>query len=231
MFALTAATLAASAGRHTLLNWGSTRAERRRVLPGDEVLPDARDAGTMAVTLDAPPEDVWPWLAQMGCDRAGFYSWDRLDNGGRPSAETLHPEWQDIRAGSPVVSRTDGTAWFTVARCDQPSVLVLRASMSLRGKPFDPTARPPRHFIDSTWGFHLERLPGDRTRMLVRSRGRGEPAGLVGLSNVVFWHPAHWVMQTKQFRELRRRVARRAVAAPMAPGNRALTLVPTGTDL
>lgn len=224
------AALSATFCRRVLLNWGATPAERTRALPGDEVLPDASDAGTMAVTLDAPPEDVWPWLAQMGCDRAGFYSWDRLDNGGRPSAETLHPEWQDIRAGSRVMSRSDETAWFTVVRCDEPHVLVLRASLSLRGKPFDPAGRPPRHFSDSTWAFHLERLPGDRTRMLVRARGRGEPAGLVGLSGVVFWHPAHWVMQTKQFRELRRRVAPRPVVTPMAPENAALSLVPNGTD-
>src|SRR6516165_5923737 len=66
---------------------------------------------TMAVTIEVPSDQVWPWLAQMGGDRAGWYSWDRLDNGGRPSAHEVHPEWQDLslgdyvkywRAGGPV---------------------------------------------------------------------------------------------------------------------------------
>lgn len=204
--------LALTVSRRAMLNWGATPSERTRVLPGDDVVPGARGGGTMAVTLDAPPEEVWPWLAQMGCERAGFYSWDRLDDGGRPSAEVIHPEWQGLRVGSRIVSRPDGTAWFDVVRCEEPYVLVLRASLSLAGAPFDPAGRPPRCFSDSTWGFCLERLPGGRTRMLVRSRGRGHPAWVVRISNVVFWDPAHWVMQTKQFRELRRRVAAPAVA-------------------
>ena len=53
----------------------------------------------MAVTIDAPPDQVWPWLVQMGGDRGGWYSWDRLDNGGRPSATEVHPEWQDLAFG------------------------------------------------------------------------------------------------------------------------------------
>ena len=53
----------------------------------------------MAVTIDAPPDQVWPWLVQLGGDRGGWYSWDRLDNGGRPSAHEVHPEWQDLALG------------------------------------------------------------------------------------------------------------------------------------
>ena len=53
----------------------------------------------MAVTIDAPPDQVWPWLVQMGGDRGGWYSWDHLDNAGGPSAQRVHPEWQDIALG------------------------------------------------------------------------------------------------------------------------------------
>ena len=56
----------------------------------------------MATTIAAPPERVWPWLVQMGCDRAGFYSFDRLDNGGRPSADRIHTHWQKLREGDRV---------------------------------------------------------------------------------------------------------------------------------
>jgi hypothetical protein len=53
----------------------------------------------MAVTIEALSDQVWPWLVQMGGDRGDWYSWDRLDNGGRPSAQEVHPEWQDLTFG------------------------------------------------------------------------------------------------------------------------------------
>ena len=100
--------------RPRMLRWGATEEEARRRLPGEGVVPDARrDPSTMAVTIDAPPERVWPWLVQMGCDRAGWYSYDRLDNAGRPSAETVVPEWQNIKMGDRLTAGSSGRAWFT----------------------------------------------------------------------------------------------------------------------
>ena len=76
---------------------------------------------------------MWPWLVQMGCDRAGFYSWDRLDNGGRPSAENVHPEWQDLEQGGRITSTPDGKLWFDVATLERERALVLRAAKAARG--------------------------------------------------------------------------------------------------
>jgi hypothetical protein len=59
----------------------------------------------MAATIEVPPSQVWPWLIQMGCDRAGWYSWDRLDNAGVSSADLIHPEWQQIAVGDHLLSR------------------------------------------------------------------------------------------------------------------------------
>ena len=64
--------------------------------PGAELVPGGTRAATAAVTIDAPPDEVWPWLVQMGWDRGGWCSWDRLDNAGRFSAREVHPEWQDL---------------------------------------------------------------------------------------------------------------------------------------
>src|SRR3954468_19700106 len=76
--------------RPRLASWGATDEEARSSLPGDDVLPVGAPTSTMGITIDAPAADVWPWLVQMGCDRAGWYSHDRLDNGGgapaRPGA-------------------------------------------------------------------------------------------------------------------------------------------------
>ena len=193
--------------RRELRNLGATRAERSATLPGDEIVPGAKSPSTMAVTIDLPPSEVWPWLVQMGCDRAGFYSWDRLDNGGRPSATEIHPEWQTLAVGDRVVSTPDGRAWFDVERLEPERLLVLRASIDVRSrKPFDASGPRPRFFVDGVWAFVLDELPGGRTRLVVRSYGIARPRLLFGTANLVFWDPAHVLMQTRQLRNLKRLV-------------------------
>jgi hypothetical protein len=58
------------------------------------------------------PAEIWPWLVQMGCDRSGFYSYDRLDNGGRASAESILPEFQDTKVGDVLPSRASDVTWY-----------------------------------------------------------------------------------------------------------------------
>jgi hypothetical protein len=191
--------------RRRLRNLGATRAERLAVLPGDEIVPEARSPSTMAVTIDVPPSEVWPWLVQMGCDRAGFYSWDNLDNGGRPSATEIHPEWQKLAVGEQIPCTPDGRYWFDVERLEPGRVLVLRSSIDARRRrPFDPSEPRPRFFVDGVWTFVLGELPEGRTRLVVRSLGVARPKLLLGAANVVFWDPAHVFMQTKQLRNLKR---------------------------
>jgi proline iminopeptidase len=73
-----------------MLDWRATSQERREELPGDELVPEAPGNSTHAITIRAMPAEIWPWLVQMGCDRSGFYSYDRLDNGG-PRQCRKHP--------------------------------------------------------------------------------------------------------------------------------------------
>ncbi|WP_033823918.1 hypothetical protein [Kitasatospora sp. MBT63] len=193
--------------RPHLLTWGATRGEAERAYPGDELVPDANSMSTMASTLPGPPAKVWPWLAQMGHDRAGWYSWDWLDNGGRPSADRLVPWWQHPAVGQRLNSTSGGRSWFTVAELVPERTLVLRADLRLpSGRPFDPAEGPaPRAFVSSIWSFHLE--PADAgTRLVVRTRGRSRPRLLTGPLDLLFWEPAHLVMQTRQFHNLRARV-------------------------
>ena len=76
--------------RPRLMRWGATDEEVSGPYPGAELVPEGERSPTMAVTIDASPGQVWPWLVQLGGDRGGWYSWDRLDNGGRPSASEVH---------------------------------------------------------------------------------------------------------------------------------------------
>jgi hypothetical protein len=195
----------ALAVRPRMLRWGATDEEVRRPYPGADLVSGGRRGATMAATINAPPSSLWPWLVQMGCDRAGWYSWDRLDNGGVPSAERIHPEWQEIAVGDHLISKPDGSTWFEVAAVDPNRFLALRASFDLRGRPFDPAGTRPPHYTDSVWCFLLEKLPGDRTRLIVSGYADALPKALQGVLNFIFWEPAHWIMQTRQFANLERR--------------------------
>jgi hypothetical protein len=195
--------------RPRLLRSGATGEEVHGAYPGAELVPGGRRTSTMAVTIDAPPGAVWPWLVQMGCDRAGWYSWDRLDNAGMPSAERIHPEWQDVSVGDRILSTPSGATWFEVAALEPERFLALRAPIDLHGgRPFDTTAVRPRLYSDSIWCFQLKELPDGRTRLVVSGYAAQRPRPLLALVDFLVWEPAHWIMQRHQFARLKRRVER-----------------------
>lgn len=176
-----------------------------RPYPGADLIPGETRGATMAVTIDAPPARVWPWLVQMGYGRGGWYSWDRLDNWGSASTESIHPEWQQIALGDHLASAPDEKAWWVVAALEPERFLGLRASVDLRMRPFDPTRTRPRFFTDSLWGFLLEGMPGGRTRLVVSGYWNLQPRWLQAITSIVFLEPSHWIMQMRQFTNLKRR--------------------------
>jgi hypothetical protein len=195
--------------RPQLLRWGATDDEVREPFPGAEIVAGGTRSATMAVTIDAPPARVWPWLVQMGADRAGWYSWDRLDNFGHRSADRIHPEWQAISFGDRISAKFDGGQWWEVAVLEPTRFLALRMSLDLLGRPFDPTRERPRYFTDSTWGFKLDALDSDRTRLVVSGYWALRPKWLQPIVRVGVLEPSHWIMQTRQFTNLKRRAERR----------------------
>jgi proline iminopeptidase len=202
--------------RPRILRWGANEDEVRRPYPGADLVPGGKRGGTMAVTIEAPPQSVWPWLVQMGCDRAGWYSWDRLDNGGVPSAERIHPEWQEIFVGQRLSSSPSGKTWFQVAAVEPGRFLALRASFDLRGRPFDPAGPRPCDYSDSVWCFFLEETSHRHTRLIVSGYADARPRALQAVQNFLFWEPSHWVMQTRQFANLKRRAERRDSGSRLA---------------
>ena len=204
----------AFAVRPRMLRWGATEEEVHQPFPGAGLIRGGRRGATMAVTIDAPPSRVWSWLVQMGCDRAGWYSWDRLDNGGIPSAQRIHAEWQKLAVGDRLASTPSGRAWFEVAALEPERFLGLRAPINLRGgRPFDTTRRRPLFYIDALWGFQLKELPDGRTRLVVSGYGAARPWFLQRIAEVFFWEPAHWIMQTRQFTNLKQRAERQPIRA------------------
>jgi hypothetical protein len=140
--------------------WGAADEELAGPFPGADLISGGTRGGTMAVTIDAPPAAVWPWLVQMGCDRAGWYSWDRLDNGGRLSADRIHSEWQQVAVGDRWLSMPSGRSWFEVAALDPERFLGLRAPLRLDGRPFDPARAETAVLQRLVVGVRPERAAG-----------------------------------------------------------------------
>lgn len=109
------------------VHWGATREEANRAMPGDDLVSDPNMETTRAVTIAAPPDQVWPWLAQMGYQRGGLYSYDTLDRLfgilDRPSADEILPEFQGIKAGDQIPLGS-GPNWPVVI-CRPGQVLVV----------------------------------------------------------------------------------------------------------
>jgi hypothetical protein len=133
--------------------WGATDDEVAAPMPGDDVIERPAYGATRAITIDATPAAVWPWLVQVGCLRAGFYADDLLDNLGHPSARTILPEFQDIHVGQwvPMSPTPTDTTAFKVAG-------------------FEPDRWLLWHQPLSTWSWRLTGLPGGRTRLVTRLR-------------------------------------------------------------
>ena len=179
--------------------------EKAQRLPGDEFLTDAAGEATDGVTIAASVEDIWPWLVQMGCRRAGWYSLDVLDNAGVQSATTIVPEFQEIHVGDVLPATPDGEGGFEVLLVHQPSALVLGGLFDMgSGRQLRFTDARPERYWHVTWAFALEPIDASHTRLHVRARAAFGPKGL----NVrALTAPLiHHVMQTAQLRNLRQRV-------------------------
>lgn len=192
--------------RPRIVRWGATDDEVHSAFPGRDLIPNGKRSSTMAVTIDAPPADVWPWLLQMGYRRAGWYSWDWLDNFGRRSSEVLHPEWQSIKTGDILAGpgATDLERAWEVAALEPERLLSLRASVDFRGRRFDSRGPRPSSYSDSTWSFLLKELPGGKTRLVVSGYWETQPRWLLPIFNATALEWTHWIMQARQFANLKR---------------------------
>lgn len=136
--------------------WGATKEEIESSVIGDDICKNATLVATRSITIAAPPQDVFPWIRQMGFGRAGWYSYDWLDNLGRKSASTIHDEWQSVKSGDKVPS---GPIAFTASIVDSPRHFVLE--IRTKGK-----KSPRLHF---TLAYELRDHP-QGTRLVTRMR-------------------------------------------------------------
>lgn len=197
--------------------WGSTAREAEEVLPGDEVTPEARYVATHAVTIDAPPDRVWPWVAQMGQGRGGLYSYDRLENllGLQiHSLDHIDPALRDLAVGDTIRLVPEGTQpdlTFEVLRVEPPQLLLLGPTGSKDDAISSGLPWP-------TWAFVLrpvvvDGVPGGGTRLIARFRSEFAPSPVATLANKVALAPIHLLMERKMLLGIKQRAERAARTA------------------
>ena len=170
--------------RPWMLRWGSTVEDRTRSLPGDDIEPEANYVTTRAVTIKAPVETVWPWLIQMGQDRAGFYThnWvERLLQSGIPDIAEIRPEWQHIAVGDLIRTNRDiggKPMGWPVAEVDPGRSLVVTSKSMPAG----------------TYAFVIDPIDADTTRLIVRNRARWKASEWPFAT--LIYEPLHAYMET-----------------------------------
>lgn len=179
--------------RRWMASWGSTPQDTSRPLPGDDIITDPLMVVTRSISIDAPAGDVWRWIAQIGSSelgRAGWYSYDRLDNGGVPSADHLLLDVPEPEVGDALVGDPD-FAW-TVRAVDSGRSLVL-------------DIRPPGKLdVHATFTFLVEPIDDQSCRLIERSwwdmrpRWAGVPASLL-------FEPIDFAMMRKHLLTVRNR--------------------------
>ena len=200
--------------RPRLLTWGATREETERKLPGDELVPDPKMKATHAVTIDAPAAEVWPWLVQIGHQRAGWYSYDSLHRlmgiagsveSKERSAEHVIPELQDLEVGDVIEIGPD--MGYNVVEIDPERALVLYIAVEMGTfRSFDPREERPDDFFTSSWTCFLEGLGGGKTRLIVRILVDYAPSISQALMVHGVMEPGSFLMERKTLLGIKRRV-------------------------
>jgi hypothetical protein len=121
--------------RRRHLRWGATDADVAEAMPGDDRVADPSFDATRAITIEAPPERVWPWLVQIGYGKAGFYSYDLFDNAARQNADRILPEYQEPKVGDwvPMASKVNEATAFKISAFE-PNHWILWGSRTALGR-------------------------------------------------------------------------------------------------
>jgi hypothetical protein len=175
--------------------WGASDVERRQRLPGDGIVPAARDQETRAITIEAPAEQVWAWIAQLGQDRAGFYSYQLLENligCEMPDVRTLDPRLGRWAVGDKLwmyPRRKAGGQGFATLAVLEPGRALAFATRQIGTGPDVPA--------DGSWTFVVQPIDERASRLIVRGRGGGGLRLAPALFTAGVFEPMHFAMERR----------------------------------
>jgi hypothetical protein len=192
-------------------HWGLDEALAARRYPGDELVPEPHWSFTHGVEIDAPAERVWEWVAQIGADRAGFYSYQWLENvlgTNVRNAETIHPEWQ-LALGETLVLHPDPSAPRMQVAALEPGRWLVATSVTEPNGPLQDGV-----WANVSWLFFVEPLPNGRSRLISRFRAAcsNDLAPRLALGPALLG-PVSFAMDRRMLLGIKRR-AERATRAP-----------------
>jgi hypothetical protein len=193
------------------MRWGATDEDVRKSLPGDELAPHPTLESTRAVTIRAPAKEVWRWLMQLGQDRGGFYSYDRLENlagADIHNVDRIVPEMQHLKVGDfvPMAPVEWGvpTGGFTVVRIEPERAIVWR-----QGWPEDVESLSPSDAQErGTWAFVLEEVDEGTTRLILRERSGHKPRMREVIFHYLFMERQHFIMERRMLLGIKERAER-----------------------
>jgi hypothetical protein len=157
--------------------WGATKKEAVRTLPGDEYTPEAQVVQTMAVTVQAPAAAVWPWVAQIGQERGGLYSYELLENLAgcqMHNADRPMPEWE-LREGDAVRLGPPGYPAYVVAELQREQYLLLDAAAFEECRPVPAPGPGDKEYVKDSWVIYLDEQADGNTRLISRHRTEYAP--------------------------------------------------------
>jgi hypothetical protein len=192
--------------------WGATPEEAKKKLPGDELVPHPKMQSTRAITIQAPPSAIWPWLLQFGLKRGGWYSYDFLEamSGAAGfidghSTWRIIPELQDLKVGDKIWMHPRILP-LTVAALETERTLIFHTRLDMETKAFfELTKEMPAKYVNSNWVFFLEKSARKASRLLVRSRLDYNPNLMNTIAWRVFTDPFSFVMERRMLLGIKQR--------------------------
>jgi proline iminopeptidase len=186
--------------------WGARDEEVSRTFPGDELVPTPKSELTLAISVRAPAEAIWPWFVQLGCQRGGWYSYDLLDNGGVASADRILSEYQDLKVGDIVKAVPKGSFGFPVAAILPGQALVLAGTLDTRtGQPADPNDPGLQAYFSGDQTFYIEENSDGTSRLIFRMRIDWNPGFANRLVYSYILEPVSFIMGRKTLLNVKRR--------------------------
>jgi hypothetical protein len=192
--------------------WGATGVEVQMSLPGDEIVPAARSRETRAITIAAPAEQVWPWLTQIGQDRGGFYSYQRLENlvgCEMPDVRVLDPRLQRWALGDKLwmyPPRKAGGVGYAVLAAFVPGRALAFATRQM-GRPTTTAS------ADGSWAFVVDPIDARSSRLVFRGRALRDVPPMTAAFNVAVFEPVHFAMERRTMEGIKMLAEGRAPSA------------------